>query len=112
MRSINEIVIAVQECEPVTEEELRLAVAALGYMETMDQKTIHEFAELVAENKHKSSIQLKAQFLLQERGHRFKSMKMPVDQYLGAANIPGTIENKARRKMMKNIFKQATGIDL
>lgn len=107
MRSTLDIIIAVKECQPVSEQELRLAVVALSAMESMDQRALRDLAECVVEGK--PSAKLKAQFLLQETETRFKSRKMPVDQYLGPGDIPGTPENSERLRVAKAIYKKATG---
>lgn len=110
MRSTLDIIIAVKECQPVTEQELRLAVVALSAMESMDQRALRDLAEKVIEGK--PTAKLKAQFILQETETRFKSRKMPVDEYLGPGNIPGTPENVERVRVAKAIYKKATGDDL
>lgn len=110
MRSTLEIILAVKGQQPATDEELRLAVVALSAMETMDQMSMRKLAEAVQDGK--PTAKFLAGCALREAEIRFKSMKMPVDQYLGPSNIPGTPENTANVKMAKAIFKKATGQDL
>ena len=110
MRSTNEIIIAVKDCEPCTDKELRLAVVALSGMQIMDRMATRQLAKAIIEGT--SSATLRAKFFLQEDEIRFKSMKMPVDEYLGQSNIPGTPENDYQMRLAKNIFKKATGLDL
>ena len=43
---------------------------------------------------------------------RFKSIKMPVDKYLGPGNIPGSPEQVERLRMGKAIVKKVTGMEL
>lgn len=111
MRSTNEIIIAVKEQKPVTEQELRYAVCALSAMEYFANSEIESCIKgLETEKPTLRSFILKQAQGFNER--RFKSFRLPVDQYLGPGNIPGTTENNQRRNVAKTILKSATGIDL
>lgn len=110
MRSMNEIVIAVKEQQPVTDEELRLTVVGLAAIQTFLTGNIRDLAKSVLDGK--PSARLRASSALAEDEIRFKSMKMPVNDFLGEENTPGTEANKKLVAMCKNIFKKATGQDL
>ena len=110
MRSVLEIIIAVKDQQPATDEELRLCIVALSAMQTMDGMQLHELAESVIDGT--ASAKLRARHVMREAEIRFKSMKMPVDKYLGPRNTPGTPENDRSVRIAKNILKKATGIDL
>jgi hypothetical protein len=110
MRSLNEIVIAVQDCEPCTDEELRMCVMALHFRNHNATRDMDELCELVKCDDAKAKF--RAAFWTRENESRFRGNKMPVDEFLGPGNIPWNDEYKARMKMAKNVFKKATGIDL
>lgn len=110
MRSTNQIVIAVQESQPATDLELRYCVLALSAMEHFARHALDELVDAVLAKEKKAD--WLAAFSHNERERRFQSAKMPVDQYLGPNNTPGTPEYEAGMKMSKAIFKKATGIDL
>ena len=110
MRSTLQIIIAVKEQRPATEEELRLCVVALSAMQTMDHMQTRQLIEAVLDGR--GSAKFRAECMRREAEIRFKSLKMPVEEYLGPDNIPGTPENGRLVSMAKNVFKQATGEDL
>lgn len=110
MRSTNEIVIAVQECQPCSDEELRLCIMSLKARLYFATKAANNLAEAI--EMAKPSVKLKAGFWKRDAETRFRSNKMPVDEYLGSANIPGTQEYNDRLRVAKAICKKATGIEL
>ena len=110
MRSTNEITIAVTECEPCTEQELRLCVAALKARVYFAEKSAGDMAEAIG--KGMGPAKLLAGFWNNESETRFRGMKMPVDEYLGPNNTPGTPEHAKRNELHKAIFKKATGLEL
>ena len=114
MRSTNKIVIAVQECDPCTEEELRLCIMSLKARLYFAEEAANDMAEAIeagADGKI-AAAKLRAGFWRNEAEPRFKAMKMPVDEYLGPGNTPGTPEHAEHLRMSKAIFKKATGVEL
>lgn len=112
MRSTLEIIIAVQESQPVTEEELRLALLALSGINHFVQHDLDDLIEAIEEGKAVPLLKMKAEFSKGTRERLFQGIKKDPREWLGPGNIPGNPEYEARRKMGKAIFKQATGIQL
>jgi len=114
MRSTNEIIIAVDECDPCTEEELRLCIASMKARLYFAEDAADKMAAAIESDKSTANLRskLRAGFWKNEAETRFQSMKMPVDEYLGAGNTPGTPEHAERLRIGKAIFKKATGIEL
>jgi hypothetical protein len=110
MRSTNEIVIAVKESQPATDQELRYCVLALSAMEYFARHNLNDLVDCVLNENQ--TVRMRAEFSKNERENRFQSAKMPVDQYLGPRNTPGTPEYEAGVKMSKALFAKATGIEL
>ena len=110
MKSTNEITIAVQECEPLTDEELRLCIMSLKARLYFAEKAANEMADAIEAGS--ASAKMRAGFWQRDAETRFQSKKMPVDQYLGPADTPGTPEYAERLRVGKAIFKKATGMDL
>jgi hypothetical protein len=50
---------------------------------------------------------LRAMFWRDGVESRFRSIKMPVDEYLGRGNTPGTPEHAARLGVIKAVLKKA-----
>lgn len=107
MRSILEVIVAVQEQQPATEEELRLTVVALSAMLHLVERSGREVAEAVRDGK--PSAKMRADFFLRDHEIRFKSRKMTPADYLGPDHTPGEPENERLRKMAKAVFEKATG---
>jgi len=110
MRSTNQIIIAVDECEPCTEEELRFCIASMKARLYFAEKAANDMADAIESGG--VSAKFRAGFWKHEAETRFQSMKMPVDKYLGPGNTPGTPEHAERLRIGKAIFKKATGIEL
>ena len=114
MRSTNQIIIAVQECEPCTEGELRLCIMSLKARLYFAEKAADDMAEAIetgADGKI-AVAKLRAGFWRNEAESQFRAMKMPVDEYLGPGNTPGTPEQVERLRVSKAIFEKATGLKL
>ena len=109
MRSTNQIMIAVKECESCTEEELRLCITSLEARLYFAEKAADDMAEAIDGSR---GAKFRAGFWKNEAESRFQSMKMPVDEYLGPGNTPGTPEQAERLRISKAIFKKATGMEL
>lgn len=95
MRTVGEIVEAVQEREPATEEELRLALLCLYYDGGLATRHDGETAHVLL-----LRMTIKDSF---ER--RFKMMRLEPSVYLGPNWTPGTPENDKQRKMSKGILR-------
>lgn len=113
MRTINEIVIAVQENEKeISEEELRLCVVALQSIVHFYRHDLIKLIEAIRDGKKEGILKLNADFAWKTIESMFNAGKTAPDKWLGEGNIPGTEENIKRRNLGKKIFKDATGIDL
>lgn len=104
-----EVICAVKDCEPVTEEELKLCVCCLSAKLHFAERERDKFVELIKENKPRQLLDFRVACVEKDREITFKSNKMPMDEYLGPGNIPGTPEQRGRMQWAKNVFKQATG---
>jgi hypothetical protein len=109
-RSTLDIILAVKDCTPATEEELRLALMALSHMLQITERTLHDLAEAVREGK--PSAKMRAANELREYELRVKGRKMPPKEYLGPTYTPGTPENAAAMKWANGVYKAATGQDI
>ena len=112
MRTTNEIICAVKDCQPATDEELRLALCA---MESIKFFVYHELSNISAaiEKDYSPKVlkfRAKSAFRLLE--DMFQAGKTPPDKWLGPAHIPGTPENKEQVRMARAVFKAATGKEL
>lgn len=105
MRTIAEIICAVGDQQPVTEEELKLALLSVHGWAQMAHRDLHT----IAENTDKLMVaKIRA-------GHwktYFPMMKASPDTYLGPNHTPGTPENDQLRRLARGVFKAATGRDL
>ena len=110
MRSTNQIILDVQECETCTVEELRLCIMSLNARLYFAQKAADDMAE--ATEMGLPAARMRAAFWKNEAEQRFASIKMPVDKYLGPGNTPGTPEQIEQLRISKAIFKKATGLEL
>lgn len=93
MKSINQIQIAVQEGEPLTEEEMRLCIES--------QRTIICYYEKVLDGL--------VMAIREARVQMFEARKMLPQDWLGPDNIPGTPEYKKKLELAKRLFEKATG---
>lgn len=112
VRSTLQIIVAVTESQPVSEEELRLALLALSGINHFIQHDLDGLVEAILEEKLPAFLKMKAQFAKENRETMFLAIKKDPKEWLGPGNIPGNPEYQARMKMGKAIFKKATGIDL
>lgn len=109
-RSTLEIIVAVKEAGPATENELRLALVALSSVEHFLRHDLEELAAAVEEGK--ASAKLRAGFARGTLERMFAALKKPPAEWLGEGNIPGTPEHARRLAGAKALFKAATGQDL
>jgi hypothetical protein len=110
MRTTLEIIIAVTECQPVTEDELKLALMAMSSIEHFLKQELLGLIEAIREGKPTVKMRAEAAWGTVER--MWNAAKKPPDEWLGPTNIPGNAEHSARLKRGKALFKKATGIDL
>ena len=112
-RSTLDICIAVKEAEDeISDEELRLCVAAMCGIEHFYREALINLIELIREDKPMAMLKMKAEFHWGTVEQMFEGQKKPMTEWLGPGNIPGTPEQQQRLALGKKIFKQATGIDL
>lgn len=110
MRTTLEIIIAVKECQPVTEEEMKLALLAMSGIEHFIKKELMDLIQAIREDK--PTVKMKAEFAWGTVERMWNAAKKPPDEWLGPDNIPGSPEFAARLKWGKALFKKATGVDL
>lgn len=94
MRTVNSIVGAVQEQQPVTEQELRLALLCLYYDGQMACQSDYEGVS-------ESRLRMRAK---ENFARRFRMLKSEPDKYLGPRWTPGTPENAEGRELSKRIL--------
>ena len=112
MRTTNEIIIAVKDCEPVTDQELKLALVAMAGIQYFLKSDLQTLVDLSLGDAPSGRIKMRAEFAKQTIDRMFKAIKTPPDKWLGEDGIPGTEANRSRMEMGKAIFKAATGQDL
>ena len=112
MRSSNEIIIAAKEQQPVTEEELRMALLVEVNCEYFLKKAILDWLEAVDKPTTPLIIRMRQNRAREILESVFKMHKGDPLVVLGTRNIPGTPENTAGIALSKKIFKAATGVDL
>lgn len=106
MRSMNQIIIAVKECEPCSDEELRCCIAALETRQCFAEQAADEMADaLNGGNELRGTVA--ASLWKRNAENRFTVMKKPVDEYLGPNHIPGTDEQRENLRLGKAIFNGA-----
>lgn len=110
MRTTLEIIIAVQACEPVTEEELRLALIAMSNINHFIEYNFQRLIQTVLEGKPTAKMQ--AEFSNGTIERMFQARKRPPDEWLGSSDMPGTPENRRQMELSKKMFKAAMGRDL
>lgn len=110
MRSTLDICIAVSENEPATDQELRYALQAMGSINHFIKQDLRLLIEAVLDGK--PTAKMRAEFARGTLDRMFNGQKMPVDEWLGPGNIPGSPEQQERLRVGKAIFKKATGLDL
>lgn len=110
MRTTNEICVAVSECKPCTEQELRYCVAALVSMNHFVKRNLRSLVAAV--DKPKIILELRAKSAKDMLDMIFKGGNEPVNEWLTPQGCPGTPEQIRELAMAKNVFKQATGMSL
>lgn len=110
MRSTAEIIVAVKECEPCTDEELRMALMALSGIEYFSNSKLRKLAEAVAKG-HPTVVQIELASAKAWQESRFAAERQDPLVWLGPPWTPGTPEYAERLASDKAILKAATGIE-
>jgi hypothetical protein len=109
-RSTLDIAIAVKEAdENVTDEELRLCIAAMSGIEHFYRSALIDLIELIRDGKPEAMLEMKAEFAWGTVERMFEAQKKPPADWLGPGNIPGTPEQRERLAWAKNVYEKATG---
>jgi hypothetical protein len=106
MRTTLEIIIAVKDNQPVTEQELKLALLAMSSIEHFVQGQLDALIEAVESGK---SAKLRAALAKQMRETMFRAKKSDPEKWLGPENIPGNPKHDERLRWAKRLFKKVTG---
>lgn len=114
MRSTNEIVCAVKECKPATEEELRMALMVMCSTEHFLKLYVQRTLEAMEAGKPSAAMWAgEAKRFMQET--LFKMHKMDPLQCLGPANTPGNPEHdrfyRAGMALVDRLFKEREAKD-
>lgn len=112
MRSTIEIICAVKDSEPVTEEELRLCVVVMASVDNFFKRDLKQLIDAIRADKPMGLLKMKAEFAWGTIERMFAAVKKPPTEWLSAADIPGTPENAERMAWAKAVFKKATGVEL
>jgi hypothetical protein len=107
-----EIGIAVSECQPLTEEELRLGMHAMVTIEHFVRRSLKDVVDAIQQDKPAAIIKMKAELAKQTMESMFQARKRPPKEWLGPSDTPGTPEQREGLRLAKAIVKKATGLDL
>lgn len=107
MRSTLEIIIAVKDCQPITEQELKIAIMVMSSINHFLEDELRELAKAVEGGK--SSAKLRAGFANGTVERMLTARKKAPDEWLGMGNIPGTPEYAERLAGAKRLLEKATG---
>lgn len=110
MRSTIEIIVAVQNSQPVTDDELRLALLALSGIDHFIRRALDDIIE--AADERPRTLGLRIAYAKGTRERMFKALKIDPSAWLGPGFTPGTPEYAERQRVARNIYKQATGEEL
>lgn len=110
MRSLNEVIIAVQHSQPVTEEELKLALLALRSTNIRTEHVLTHLLHLLEKHlplrKMSVSRMARQEFeLCLKWAHECK--KTDLSKLLTPEFIPGTPENEKWHKIAHKVLEQA-----
>ena len=112
MRTTNQIICAVKECQPATEEELRLALTALSAIEWTIKDTLQGMIDSIRAGQPMRALQFRSACAQDTLSGMFHAIKSAPDVWLGANHTPGTPEQREGMRIAKAVVKKATGIDL
>jgi hypothetical protein len=109
MRSTLEIIIAVKESKPATEDELRLALLVMSNMEHLVRRELEALAAAVEQDK--PSAKLRVGFARKTLETMFYARKKDPLEWLGPENTPGNPEYERRYamaiKLLEKVEQQA-----
>jgi hypothetical protein len=106
MRSTNNLIIAVTECKPCTDEELRFCISALTAMLHFAEKAANEMSDGIEGGGTSLKHKVCSKLWHENAEGRFKAIKMPVDKYLGTGNMPGSPEQVERMRFGKALIEK------
>lgn len=109
MRTTNQIICAVKDNEPVTHEELRLALLALNGIEHFIRKSLDDLIEAIESGKPKVLVDFRVAAAKDMRERMFRAGNTDPEKWLGPQNIPGNKEHDERLAWGKALFEKATG---
>ena len=105
MRTTIEIIIANQENQSCTVDELRLALEALRIIHHFEHEELKKLIDVVRTDR--PSAKMRADFAWGTIERMFAAIKKPPDEWLGPENIPGNPEQVKRLEWAKNIARNA-----
>ena len=109
MRTTNQIICAVKDNEPVTHEELRLALLALNGIQYFYKKCLDDLVAVVEGGKPKVLVDIRVAAAKDINERMFAAIKTDPEVWLGPQNIPGNKEHDDRLAWGKKLFEKATG---
>lgn len=113
MRSTNEIIIALKECEPVEYDELRMACLVLNSLLFFSHNNIKRLLKGGTGAEITKNMEFPhAHADLGISKTEYEAMKKDPVEWLGADNIPGTPEYMERYKISKAIFNKVMNGDV
>jgi hypothetical protein len=104
MRSTLEIIIAVKESQPATEEELRLALLVMSSIDHFVRHDLHELAEAVEAGRLSATWRAKEAMGTLER--MFHARKQDPREWLGPDNIPGNPAYEQRYRAAMRLLEK------
>lgn len=107
MRSTLEIIIAVKECQPATDEELRLALIAMCNMEHFVRRDLESLADAVIAGQ--PSAMLRAASAKKTLDAMFYARKKSPAEWLGPEHTPGTPEFQRFYEAGKRLLEKIEG---
>lgn len=105
MRSTIEIIMALNDSQPVTDEESSLALLALDRMHYFLSKALNDLIEAVQGDR--PSAKLRAAFAADTRDRMFQAMKRDPKVWLGSSGIPGTPDHDRSLVIARNIARDS-----
>ena len=109
MRSTLKIIVAVKDQEPVTEEELKMALLVMSAVNYFANNKIEALVRSIERNKMREYAVAEAK---KWRESEFEMLKNDPLICLGRSGIPGTPENNEQMRMSRQIYKAVTGEEL
>lgn len=107
MRSTNEIIIAVKECQPVTVDELKLALIVQSNINHFITDALRKLIEAIKKGKEGSF--LRAAWAETTLESMFQAAKKDPEVWLQPDNIPGNPEHDKRYTISKKVLTKVLG---